>query len=62
MLQQEASARSGNDKLRASKFTSDDNLPLAAKKITGPFDIRFPNLARLAVEVRPRIKVELPIT
>jgi hypothetical protein len=61
-LQQEASARSGNDKLRASDFTSDDDLPLAAKKIIEPFDIRFPNLPRPVVEVRPRIQVELPIT
>ena len=41
-LQQEASARSGNDKLCAPEFLSDDQ-PLAAKKITEPFDIRFPN-------------------
>ncbi len=61
-LQQEASARSGNDTLRASEFTSDDDQPLAAKKITEPFDIRFPNLPRPVVEVRPRIQVVLPIT
>jgi hypothetical protein len=61
-LQQEASARSGNNKHRVSEFTSDDDQPLAAKKITEPFDIRFPNLPRLVVEVRPRIQVELPIT
>ena len=61
-LQQGASARSGNDKLCASEFTSDDNQPLAAKKITEPFDIQFPNLPRPVVEVRPRIHVELPIT
>ena len=54
MLQQEASARSGNDNLRALEFPSDDQ-PLAAKKITDPFDIRFPNLPRQAVEVRLRI-------
>ena len=63
MLQQEAIARSGNDsKFHASDFTSDDDLPLAAKKIIEPFDIRFPNLPRPVVEVRPRIQVELPIT
>ena len=61
-LQHEASVRSGNDKLRASEFTSDDNLPLASKKIIEPFDIRFPNLPRPIVEVRSRIQVELPIT
>ena len=44
-LQQEASARSGNDTIRASEFTSDDDQPLAAKKITEPFDIRFPRYA-----------------
>ena len=61
-LQQEASARSGNGKLRASQLTSDDGQPKAAKKMTEPFDIRFPNLPRPAVEVRPRIQVELLIT
>ncbi len=62
MLQQEASARSGSDELRASEITSDDDQPLAAKKIIETFDIRFPNLPRPVVEVRPRIQVELPIT
>jgi hypothetical protein len=50
-LQQEASARSGNANLRAPKFSSDDQ-PLAAKKITEHFDIRFSNLPRPVVEVR----------
>jgi len=61
-LQQEANAPRGNDKLRASEFTSDDDHPLAANKITEPIDIRFPNLPRPVVEMRPRIQVELPIS
>ena len=60
-LQQEASARSGNDKLCAPEFPSDDQ-PLAAKKITEPFDIRFSDFPRPVVEVHPIIQVELPIT
>jgi hypothetical protein len=40
-LQQEASARGGNDKLRAPEFSSDDQ-PLAAKKITEHFNFGFP--------------------
>ena len=58
-LHQEAIARSGNDNLRAPEIPSDDQ-PLDAKKITEPFDNRFPNLPRSVVEVRPRIHVELP--
>ena len=58
-MQQEASARNGNHKLRAAAFLSDDQ-PLAAKKTTEPFDIRFPNLPPPIVEVRPRIQVEWP--
>ena len=60
-MQQEASARSENDKLRATAFPSDEQ-PLAAKKIIDPFDIRFPNIPRPVFEVRPRIQVELPFT
>ena len=60
-LQQEASSRSGNDKLRAPEFSSDDQ-PIAAKKITEIFDIRFANLPRPVGEVRLIIQVELPIT
>ena len=60
-MQPEASLRSKNDKIRAFTFPSDDQPP-AAKKITKPFDIRFPNLPPPVVEVRPRIQVKLPIT
>ena len=60
-MQQEACARSGDDELRASAFTSDDHQPPTAKKITEPFDIRLPDLSSPIVEVRPCIQVELPI-
>ena len=59
-MQQEASARSGNDKLPSTPFPSDD-MPPAAKKKIEPFDIRFPKLSPPVVEVRPRIQVELPL-
>ncbi len=60
-MQQEASARRENDKLKATPFLSDDQ-PTTAKKITEPFDTRFPYLPPLAAEVRPRIQVELLAT
>ena len=60
-MQQEAFARSGDDELRATAFPSDYQPP-TAKKITEPFDIRFPDLPSLVVEVRPRNQVELHVT
>ena len=57
-LQQEAIARSENDKIRAPEFPSNVQ-PLAAKKVTEPFDIRFAKLPPVVVEARPRIQVEL---
>ena len=60
-MQQEPSARSGNDTLLELTFPSDDKSKAAKEKIE-PFHIRFPKLSPLVVKLRSRIQVELHVT
>ncbi len=54
-------AQSSNENLGPTTLPSDEQPP-HAKKITGAFDIRYPNLPPAVVEVRPRVQVALPST
>ena len=54
-------AQSSNEVLGPTTSPSDEQ-PSHAKKITGAFDIRYPNLPPPVVEVRPRVQVALPGT
>jgi hypothetical protein len=52
-------AQSSTEILGATSSPSDDQPP-HAKKITGAFDLRYPNLP--VVEVHPRVQVPLHVT